>query len=288
MLLTGLIGNTEKLEPFVKRMRKNKSFDIIGKASTGTPTALDDFHYSISEINRIELIERADVLLIDDSLQRPFPLLADMVKKSKHIFTAGYLNLTIDECTQLVKLSNESGSVVQVYNPFYYSPAVRWMSKNVSRPVFLEIMDFSGSGQTSEKLYSIILMLLDVTGISPKKVAAVTFKSAPNKSDFTSIRLEFGDASVVNLNYGSVDPLKKFKIRSYSQNQFIHFNFTEPTFLCNNEGIDLKDFEKADEFISFANVILCKAKAESSIEDYLTALHLVQKISKKTNQFIAE
>ncbi len=103
MLQTGLIGNTEKLEPFVNSLRKNKSFDIIGKASSGTPGALHDFHYSIPEINRVELIERADVLLIDDSLSRPFPILSDMVKKSKHIFMVGYLNLTTDECAQLVK-----------------------------------------------------------------------------------------------------------------------------------------------------------------------------------------
>lgn len=288
MLQTGLIGNTEKLKPFVKSLRKNKNFDIIGKASSGTPDELHDFHYSIPEINRVELIERADVLLIDDSLSRPFPILSDMIKKSKHIFMAGYLNLTTDECAQLVKLSNESGSVVQVYNPFYYSPAMQWMSSNVSMPVFLEIMDFSGSTQTSEKLYPIILMLLGITGISPKKVAAITFKSSPNKSDFTNVRLEFGDASVVNLNYGSIGPLKEFRVRSYSQNQFIRLNFTEHTFFCNNEIIDITEFEKMDEFISFSNAIFRKTRLKSSLEDYLIAMHLVQKINKKTNQFFAE
>lgn len=288
MLQTGLIGNTEKLEPFIRRLQKNKGFDIIGKASTGTPAVIDDFHYSIPEINRIELIERADVLLIDDSFTSPFPLLASMVKKSKHIFTTDYLNLTTDECGQLIKLANESGSVVQVYNPFYYFPAVRWMCKSASRPVFLEVTNFSGEGQTAEKPYPIILMLLDITGINPKKVAAVTFKSVTDKSNFTNVRLEFDDASVANLNYGNVGPVEEFAIRSYSQNQFIHLDFTEPTYLCNSENIDLTEFQKTDEFTSFANAIRRTDKARSSLEDYLVAMQLVQKINKKTNQFMVE
>ncbi len=288
ILQTGIIGNTEKLEPFVKLLRENRNFDVIGKASIGTSAGLDDFHYSMPEINRVELIERAEVLLIDDSLSSPFSLLSDMVKKSKHIFMAGYLNLTTDECAQLVKLANESGSVVQVYNPFYFSPEIRWIGSNVTMPVFLEIMDFTGSGQTNQELYPILLMLLDITGISPKKVAAVTFKSAPNSSDFTNVRLEFGNASVVNLNYGSIGSLKEFKIRSYSQNQFIRLNFTENTFFCNNRKVDFTDFETTGEFNSMANAIFGKTRLQSSLEDYLIAMHLVQKINKKTSQFITE
>src|SRR5665811_1586267 len=156
MLNIGLIGNTEILEPFVKRIRKNKDANVIGKASVGSSVKIDSFHYSIPEMNRIELIERADVILIDNSSLLPFNLLSDIVKKSKHIFTAGYLNISIEECTQLVKLTNESGSVFQVSNPYYYSPAIQWMNSHVSMPIFLDVSDFTGIGENNEKLYSII------------------------------------------------------------------------------------------------------------------------------------
>lgn len=287
MLNIGLIGNTEILEPFVKRFRKNKNVNIIGKASVGSSAKIDSFHYSIPELNRIELIERSEVLLIDNSSLLPFNMLCDIIKKSKHVFTTSYLNLTVDECTQLVKLSNESRSVVQVSNPYFYSPAIQWMNSHVSLPVFLEILDFTGKGKNDEKLYPIILMLLGLTGISPKKVGAVTFKSAPNKSDFTNVRLEFGDASVVNLNYGSIDPLEEFKIRAYSQNQFIALNFTKKTYLSNNNPIDLTD-SGIGEIDSFVDSILNKTRNKSSLEDYLIAMHLVQKINKKVAQFFAQ
>lgn len=288
MLNIGLVGNTEVLEPFVKRIRKNKGINIIGKASVGTSTSHAGFHFSIPEFNRVELIERADVLLIDNSSVLPFHLLCDIVKKSKHIFTVEYLDLTIDECSQLVKLVNESRSVFQVSNPYFYTNAIQWMNKNIATPVFLDVLDFVSENKERETLYPLVLMLLGITGISPKKIGAVTFNSAKNGPGFTNVRLEFGDASVVSLSYGSLASLTEFKIRAYSNNHFATFNFTKNTFVCNNSPIDFLGLTVVNEFDSFINSIHGKTKRNSSIEDYLIAMHLVLKINKKLTQFFTE
>jgi len=288
MLNVGLIGNTEILEPFVKRLRENKNINVIGKASVGTSSQMNSFHFSIPEFNRVEVIERADVLIIDNSSLMPAKILTEIVKKSKHVFIAGYLNLTIDECTQIVKLANESGSVVQVNNPYFFSPQIKWLNNNISSPVYLDIQDFTDANNQENLLYPIILMLLDLTGISPKKVGAVTFNSNPNKSDFTNVRLEFGDASVVNISYGSLEPLEEFKIRVYSKNQFVNINFTRNTSICNNIPIDLSAFENANEFDYFIDTIQNKIKKKSCLEDYLIAMSLVSKINKKITQFFAQ
>lgn len=288
MLNIGLIGNTEILEPFVKRLRENKNINVIGKASVGTIPQLDSFHFSIPEFNRVELIERADVLIMDNSSLMPFKILTEIVKKSKHVFTAGYLNLTIDECTQIVKLANESGSVIQVSNPFFFTPAIQWLNNNISSPVYLDVLDFTDSNNHENLLYPIVLMLLELTGISPKKVGAITFNSNPNKSDFTNVRLEFGDASIVNISFGTLESLEEFKIRAYSRNQFINLNFTRNTFICNNNQIDLSVFETKNEIDYFVDTIQNKTRKKSCLEDYLIAMYLVQKINKKISQFFAQ
>jgi hypothetical protein len=287
MLNVGLIGNTDILEPFVKKFRGNKNINVIGKSSVGTSAQLDSFHFSIPEYNKVELIERSDVLILDNTSLMPFKLLTDIVRKSKHVFMAGYLNLTIEECTQLVKLANESGSVVQVSNPYYFSPAIQWLGKNVSSPVFLDILDFANANSNENLLYPIILMLLDITGISPKKVGAVTFNSSPDKSDFTNVRLEFGDASVVNLSYGSLESLEEMKMRVYSKNNFITLNFTRNIFMCNNQPIDISAYSGTNETDWFVDTIHGKNKGKSSLEDYLIAMYLSQKINKKIAQFFA-
>jgi hypothetical protein len=131
-------------------------------------------------------------------------------------------------------------------------------------------------------------MLIELTGISPKKVGAVTFNSKPNKSDFTNVRLEFGDASVVNISYGSMESLEDFKIRAYSRNQFINMNFSRNTSICNNNPIDLLSFSNINETDYFVETIQNKVKKKSCIEDYLITMNLVQKINKKITQFYAQ
>lgn len=286
MLNIGLIGNTEILEPYVKLIQKNRQINVVGKSSVGINTHLNSFHFSIPELNRIELIERVDAILIDDSSLLPFSLLCDIVKKSKHIFTIEYLNLNIDECFQLVKLANEAGSVVQISNPFYFMPAVQWMNKNIATPTFLDISYFTSKSKNNNNLLlPLLLMLLKITGISPKKIGAVLFQSNQKKWNFYNVRLEFGDASVVNLNYGNLDSSNEFKIKTYSSEQFITIDLVNKSFLCNNKPINLDGYSPENEFDIFVETIFNKTEVISSIEDYFFALQTIQKINKKITQF---
>ena len=283
MLNIGLIGKTKILEPFAKRIQKNRNINIVGKASAGSKEQ-NSFHYSIPEFNKIEVIDRADAILIDNSNSQPFNLLSDIVKKSKHIFATEYLNLTVEECTQLLNLTNESKSVIQFVNPYFFTPAVHWLNRNLTTPTYLDISNFSADVE-SEGLFPMLLMFLGVTGLYPKKIGAVSFHSTQTESRFNNVRLEFGDASVVNLNYGDMDPLHEFKIRAYSPGQFITLNFTNKTFNCNNHPIDLSPFPKVDELDSFIDNILNKTHIISGIEDYLAVLQILQKINLKISQF---
>ncbi|WP_321998100.1 hypothetical protein [Draconibacterium orientale] len=284
MLNVGLIGNTKILEPFVLEIKKNAQINIIGKASVGSSEELTGFHYSIPEFNRVELIERADLIIMDNSTPMPFKFMRDIVKKSKHIFCAEYPDLTIDECTELNKLINESRSVVQVTNPYFFSPAIQWANKNIKTPAFIDYSNFENDVTEKKSLYPMLLMLLKVTGISPKKIGAVTFPGY-NNSKFTNVRLEFGDASVVNLNFGKLESLKNFKVRIYSDNQFATFNFSKEKFLSDNKTIDFADDCLVNELDIFIQAIEGKIKKTSTLDDYLIAMHVTQKINKKIAQF---
>ncbi|WP_372650597.1 hypothetical protein [Draconibacterium sp.] len=284
MLNVGLIGNTKILEPFVLEIKKNAQINIIGKASVGSSAELTGFHYSIPEFNRVELIERADLIIMDNSTPMPFKFMRDIIKKSKHIFCAEYPDLTIDECTELNKLINESRSVVQVTNPYFFSPAIQWANKNIKTPAFIDYSNFEEYVTEKKSLYSMLLMLLKITGISPKKIGAVTFPGY-NSSKFTNVRLEFGDASVVNLNFGKLESLKNFKVRIYSDNQFATFNFSKEKFLSDNEPIEFDNDCIVKELDFFIQAIEGKIKKISTLDDYLIAMHVAQKINKKIAQF---
>jgi len=284
MLNVGLIGNTEILEPYVTNIKKNSEINVIGKASIGRSAQLNSFHFSIPEFNRVELIERADVILMDNSMPMPFKFMRDIIVRSKHIFCIEYPDLTIEECTELNKLINESRSIVQVSNPYYFTPAIQWMNEKITTPAFIDYSNFEKNITSNNPLFPMLLMLLGSTGISPKKIGAVTFPGY-NNSTFTNVRLEFSDASVVNLNFGSLESLKNFKVRIYSDNQFATFNFTKDKFLCDNKPIELERFSEINELNSFVDSILGKTKKISTLDDYLIAMHVAQKITKKIAQF---
>lgn len=283
MINVGLIGNTAILEPHALHIKKSALVNIIGKASVGSNTQLNSFHYSIPEFNRVELIERADAVLMDNSTPYPFKLMQEIVRKSKHIFCTEHPQLTVDECIQLNKLSNESGSIIQVTNPYFFTPAIQWMNANVKPPAFIEYSNFE-EGTASESLFTMLLMLVGITGISPKKIGAVSFPGS-NNSKFSNVRLDFNDGSVINLNYGKLESLNDFKIRIYGDNQFATFNFTQETFVCDNKPIDLAPYGTINEFLYFVETIEKKQPQTSSLEDYLIAMYLVQQINKKLAQF---
>lgn len=287
MLNIGIIGNTEVLEPHVKRIQKNKNINVIGKTSVGTSTQLNGFHFSIPEFNRVELIERAELFLVDSSSILPFDMLCEIVKKSKHFFATEYLKINADECSQLLKLANESGSVVQVTNPHFYTPPIQWLNKNLSTPLYLNISKYSKNKTVRESLFQLFLMLSDIAPTIPKKIGVSAFNSTKEEKAFTNVRLEFSDMSVVNINFGSQCSENKFDIEGYSNDQFITLDFKKDVFLFNNKTIDLTDHMSVNEFDTFIGFTQNQNRKNGNLENYLIATKLVETIEKKMAQFIA-
>ncbi len=286
MLNVGIIGNTEVLEPHVKQLQKNKSINVIGKASVGTSQELNGFHFSIPEFNKVELIERADIFIIDNSSLLPFEMLRNIIKKSKHIFLIEYLNITIEECAELVKLTAESGSIVHVINPVYYTPAIQWLNNNITVPLFFDISKNVLEATFRKTLFPLLLMLTDITGISSKKVGATYFESEHNETSFTNIRLEFSDASVVNMNLTTHTSVNKFNIEIFSKNQFISLDFKEEVFLLNNSPINYSDDLVVNEYNLFVESIQNQSHKSGNLEHYFSAMQLVEIIEKKIAQFV--
>jgi len=285
MLNIGIIGNTEVLEPHVKRIQKNKNVNVIGKSSVGTSAQLNGFHFSIPEFNRVELIERADLFLIDSSSLLPFDILCEIVKKSKHIFATEYLKLSFDECTRLLKLTNESGSVVQFTNPDFYSAPIQWLNKNLASPFYLDVSKYSGQGLLREALFPLLLMFADLTPKIPKKAGASAFFSAEKQLDFTNVRLEFNDLSVVNFNFGKQLSEYSFEIAGFAKDQNIKLDIKNTLFLLNNQAFDLSEYDAVSEFETFIDSTQKPSREKGNLEDYTLATQLLDTIEKKVAQF---
>lgn len=282
MLNLGIIGKVEDLEPFVREIQKNSVINIIGKSSVGTNTQINSFQYSIPEFNRIELIERSDVILIDNSYHSPFNLLSSILKKSKHLFISGYPSLTTDETMRLIKLANEAGVVVQVKNPLQYLKGIQWMSENLTMPAYFDIMFFrEGNSDFETEYFPLHLMMKELTGLSPKKIEAVSYSVPDNNRIFINVRLEHSDASVVNFAIGNSWHEEKFMVKAYTSGKFVEYDVHAGKISLNGEEINTEDQKLYNEFDVFINTIMNRSRLKSSLEDYQIVQHSCNKIAKK-------
>jgi hypothetical protein len=283
MLNLGLIGDIQLLEPFIQKAHERQEIHITGKSSVGTQPG--NFRLSAPEFNRIELTERSDALLINRFSLLPFQLLCDMVKKSKHFFATSYPRLTVEECNHLSKLAAEAKTVVQIANPFYYSPAVQWLNANIKQPALIEISFFKDDPPTTDTLVQLLLMLKTAAGLSPRKAGAVAFHSTPADSAIHNIQLEFGNGTLVTLNYGKMSRHTGFKIKTYAGDQFTSFDLIRNHYTCNNSPLELSALKKLNETDDFLQSVLQNQQSTTGIDDYSSVIQTIQKISSKFNPF---
>ena len=286
MLNLGAIGNTINLEPHVKRIQKHPKINVIGKSSVGINTQLNSFHYSIPEFNRIELIERSDILIIDNSSTFPFQIIGDIIRKSKHIFLTEYIPLSLHDTQQLIKLVNEAGTVIQVHNPYYYNPVIQWMNKNFMVPGYIDVSFLdSMQSENPEILFQLMTMMIGITGITPRKIDAVSYGINQNKGSFRNIRLEFNNASVYNINFGKSFQQNEFTMKAYSAGQNIFCDLVSGELICNNQPVEFEGYSTDNEIDMFIDSIIRKTKVTCSLEDFFIVQNVIQKIDKKLSMF---
>ncbi|MGC9353332.1 MAG: hypothetical protein ACP5D9_05815 [Mariniphaga sp.] len=283
MLNLGLIGDIQLLEPFTKKALELRKIHIAGKSSVGTQPG--NLRLSVPEFNRIELIERSDALLINRFSLLPFQLLCDMVKKSKHFFATSYPRLTVEECNHLSKLATEAKTVIQVTNPFYYFPAVLWLNANIKQPALIEVSFFKNEQPATDTLVQLLLMLKNAAGLNPRKAGAVSFHSAPADSEINNIQLEFGNGTLVTINYGKMSGHNEFKIKTWAGNQFTSFDLVKNHFTCNNSPLELSAYKKINETDNFLQSVSENKQSTTDIDDYSSVIQTIQKISSKFSHF---
>ena len=283
MLNIGLIGDIKLLEPYTKKIHDHSNIHISGKSSVGTNTNTGSFRFSIPEFNRVELIERSDALMINRFSLLPFHLLCNIVKKSKHIFATEYPAISIEECRELAKLATEAQTVVQVNNPLYFLPAIQWLNTNLKKPTYIDISYFKTNFEEADPLLTLLFMLKDITGTEPKKINAISFRKTANEFEFNNTRLEFGDASTVNINFGK-SHTEEFKIRAWAAGQVVSFNMKTKNYSFNSAVPDLAPFKGLNEFDKFVDSSANKSQNLSSINDYLSVLQTLERIRAKLTQ----
>ncbi|NLO01073.1 MAG: hypothetical protein GX126_01980 [Bacteroidales bacterium] len=283
MLNLGFIGDIKLLEPYIKRIRKNSKIHITGKSSVGVKLSEDDFRFSVPEFNRIELIERSDILVINHFSLLPYDLISKSLKKGKHIFAVDYPNYGINEFEELAKLAKEANIVFQFSNPLFNHPAVQWIKNNIKPPAYWDITCYK-KDYKDELLTGLLMMLQGMVNGSPKKISSLSFKNPLALSEFINLRLDYGNATIVNLNFGSLNS-DEFTTKAFAPGIFVALNFITKNFSYNNSKINPGKIKFTDEFDIFIENTQSKRQPVTEIEDYIKVLHNIASVKSKLSQF---
>ena len=84
MLKVGLIGNAGTMKSHVRSLKNVKGVQIIGKSSVGLMDQAENRDLSFPEYTRNDLIDAAEVLVVDNSSLLLPDLLKTAIKNNKH------------------------------------------------------------------------------------------------------------------------------------------------------------------------------------------------------------
>jgi hypothetical protein len=284
MLNIGLIGKITSIEKQIEKLKKYPDVMIQGKSSVGTKSQSSDYMYSIPEYNRVELIERSDAIFLEDSSLIPYALIKDSIKRRKHIFFSEYPDFDEEQSTELIKLIEEAGTIVQVKNPLYFDPHVQYLVKTVSHPFYLNIeLTKPLSEKKNPILWDVTLLLLKMGLDVPKKSKTVYFSHPENIFNFRNIRLEYSDSSILELNIISSDSDEKFTIKAISENDILELNLISNQISGNTGSVNTKGLDLVKEYESFFKSVIKKQLPATGINEYLAALKTIEEINSKIN-----
>jgi len=285
MLNIGLIGNIKAIEKQAEKLKKYPDLRIQGKASAGTKDWHSEYDFSIPEYNRVELIERCDAVILEDSAHVPYSLIIDAIKRNKHIFFFGYPDFTEIQCQELIKLIEEAGTVVQITNPLFYNSSVQCLVHNTSTPFYLSVdINRPYSNYTHKVLWDILFLVTKMGQTLPKKIKTFYAEHKEKSYQFINIRNEYSDSSVLDLNLTLEEKNEKYQFRVISENNYFDLN------LINNQisgktgkkrAVHTKKSEIVKEYESFFKAIIKKQLPLTGISEYSVVLKIVEEINGK-------
>jgi len=284
MLKIGLIGDIKLMDTYILSIRKNQNLHISGKSSIGTRTQKDDSICSIPEFNRIELIERSDILLVNYFPLLPLDLVQKSIKKGKHFYAADYPEFSSKECNDLTKLSEEAGIAFHFSNPLFNLPGIQWLNDIIKAPIFLDISYFKKDISGNNQLIELLLLTEGITGLSPKKIEALSFRSDAGNTEFNNLRFDYSSSTVINLSFG-LKYADEFVVKVYSDGINAFLDFDNNIFLYNNAPLDLTSKYSLSEFNTFIDNILQKKEPVTGIASYLSVIYTLEQVKAKLFQF---
>jgi len=161
-----------------------------------------------------------------------YPVTAACLKAGLHVLLEKPITVTPGEGTELVRLANNAGRILQIGHVERFNPIVDAVRPHIQTPGFIEchrLSPFQPRGTDVDVVLDLMIHDLDlVLSFHPdtiKKVDAAGVAVLSDHVDIANARLEFSHGCVANLTASRVSTGRLRKLRVFQPNAYISVDY---------------------------------------------------------------
>src|SRR4030042_4484748 len=309
MVRIGLIGTLQQSLPHVEILKKVPGVEIAGfynpikelsatYQSNSLLKEFDSFNHFMPQVDAIDFVSKS---------QSCYDIAQQALKKTKHIFISTSILKNKQQVHQLINLANEANVTLMVERPVRYHAALNAMLPQIKDLRLIEIHNqfYDKHDNSNESIFRAIMtdieIIYTVLQANVKNVKACGIKMVNVNPDVISIRLEFDNACVANLNCSRITPENNHYGLFTQPDSITRIDFltneitvikpekTRPS-AVDNYALNpvtrkiIPNNPILDELINFISSIINNSKLLSRPEDGFKSLYLAEKIMESINR----
>jgi hypothetical protein len=230
-----------------------------------------------------------DLLIVIDPNYCTSDYLSFAIRNGCHLFLSDKLILTTEERKQLIHLSSEGGTYIQIQNDFLFHPFQEKIRSQTNRTCFIEAMQSAPAmpDRLNELLLNNLLMILRAAG-SPIHKLNVFCGTVPSKQpDVLNVHINFKNGSVASLTLKFIEQQEAHILSIHARGQVTTFDFLKNNITHFPEKELKKVVSKTspdplqEQIIDFVKNITEKNNPGFSLDDEIQVFLLMEKIKEK-------
>ena len=266
MVKLAIISEGKTEIEFIQKIQGIKDIKITGIAS---PAKENEHLY-----NTDELLDQSEAVYLESLKTPSTETLKSFLRKSTHIFLKEPFISSLSSIRQLGNFQQEAGSIIQIYNPFFFHSDVLRMKDKLETPLLLDVE----------------VTVKDKSELEQELLKTLLFIAGTEKSDFRKLEvfgLQGDKQALINLHFqfvsGSIAQIKLYTQKSNRANCRINIyqKESDPLQLELQTSADLCEKSEQNALKQFAKAIKTQEGNLITLTELLQALGALEEIKEK-------
>lgn len=237
-----------------------------------------------------DVLDASQAILVASDDPNYYAYIIEAIKNSKPVFLHSTHNLSVHEHSQLSKIGDEAGEIIQVRHDFAFHRAFQNYIQLTHTPLLVDINQVvSKQSNLLISLRSNISAVLKVVKSNIRKVTVNAVASFNNIPDIFNVRIDFDNGTFVKIQINSIEREVLHKIKIFEYNEYFNIDIlehslystkktTEALFTEKENSVQKQIYRQIDAF--YYSVIQFK-ETFNTIDNELITQKVIEKVKEK-------